>query len=75
MSAHPLPVGSPWMTMADAQTYTRRGRRFLARQVRAGRLKAAIVGGRRELLFRAEWLDQFLEELATPVLVTSRRRA
>jgi excisionase family DNA binding protein len=66
---------SPWLTLAEAAEYTRRGKRFLAREVQAGRLRAARVGGRGEILTRREWLDQFLEDLATPVLVTTRRRA
>jgi hypothetical protein len=70
-----LPIGSPWLTMAQAEKYTRRCSKFLSRQVRAGRLKAARVGGRGEYVFRVEWLDQFFEDLATPVLVTPRRRA
>jgi hypothetical protein len=43
--------------------------------VKLGRLRAARVGGRNELLFRREWIDAWLEDLATPVLVTPRRRA
>ena len=66
---------SPWLTIAEAAAYTRRGRRFLRQQVHANRLRAACVGGRRELMFRREWLDAFLEDLATPVFVGARRRA
>ena len=57
-----------------AAAYAKRGRRYLRKEVAAGRLRAATVGGRR-LLFRAEWLDLFLEELAVPVMVTVRRRS
>jgi hypothetical protein len=53
--------------------------------VRDGRLKAARIGAGRNLLFCAEWLDQFLEQSAEstesaedqarPVMVPARRRA
>jgi excisionase family DNA binding protein len=66
---------SPWLTIAEAADYVHRGRRFLAREVRAGRLRAARVGGRGELLLRREWIDLWVEDLATPVMVPTRRRA
>ena len=71
----PIGIQSPWMTLRDAKEYTRRGGRYLRKQVAEGRLRAAQVGGKRELLFRREWLDSFLEDLATPVVVSVRRRA
>jgi hypothetical protein len=64
---------SPWMTLKEAGRYARRGPRFLAREIKAGRLRAARVGGRGEYLTRGPWVDQWLEDLATPVLVSGRR--
>lgn len=66
---------SPWLTLSEAADYARRGRRFLAREVRAGRLRAAVVGGKRQLLFKREYIDAWLEDQAAPVLVPVRRRA
>lgn len=66
---------TPWLNLAEASAYARRGRRFLAREVKAGRLKAAVVGGRRELLFKREFIDQWLEDQATPIVMPLRRRA
>lgn len=66
---------SPWLTLTDAGAYAKRGKRYLAREVKSGRLRAARVGGRGELLFRREWIDGWLEDLAAPVMVTPRRRA
>lgn len=66
---------SPWLTLAQAAAYANFGKRYLAREVKFGRLRAARVGGRSELLFRAEWIDVWLESMATPVMVTPRQRA
>jgi excisionase family DNA binding protein len=62
-----------WLTATEAAAHVRRGKRFLLREVKAGRLRAARVGGRGEMLFRREWLDEWVEALATPVLVPRRR--
>lgn len=64
---------SPWLTLTEASTYTKRGKRFLAREVHAGRLRAARIGGRGELMFLTAWLDEYIESLSTPVLLTRRR--
>lgn len=66
-------TGSPWLTLTEASDYARRGKRFLAREVKSGRLRAARVGGRGEILTRREWLDAYLEELAAPVQIMRRR--
>lgn len=51
-------LASPLLTAAEAATYLKRGRRFIIREIHAGRLRAAVVGGRREILTRPEWCDQ-----------------
>jgi hypothetical protein len=66
---------SPWLTVVDASAYAKRGKRFLRNQVKDGKLKAAVIGGKRELFFRAEWLDAWIEDQSTPVLLNLRRRA
>jgi excisionase family DNA binding protein len=66
-------INSPWMTLAEAGAYSKRGRRFLRREIDAGRLRAAQVGGRREYLTRRDWIDQWLEDLAKPVMVRRAR--
>jgi hypothetical protein len=38
--------------------------------VRSGKLRAARLGGRRELRFLAEWIDAWLLESTTPVVLT-----
>ena len=65
---------SPWLKLrTEGAAYAKRGGRFLAREVKAGRLRAAQVGGRGELLTRREWIDQWYEDLAKPVIVTPGR--
>ncbi len=66
------PLATPWMTLTEAGAYVHRGRRFVRAEVVAGRLRAARIGGRKEILTRREWLDSWLEELAQPVMVSPR---
>jgi excisionase family DNA binding protein len=56
---------TPWRTVAEAAARAQTGTRLIYREVKAGRLKAARVGGRRELRFRDEWIDAFLEATVT----------
>ena len=51
---------SPWLVVSEAAKRARVGPKVIYREVRAGRLRAARVGGRRELRFRAEWIDEWL---------------
>lgn len=55
--AEPL---SPWITVGEAATWARCGVKLIYREVRAGRLQAVRVGGRRELRLRPEWIDAWL---------------
>jgi excisionase family DNA binding protein len=52
---------SPWMDARRGASYARVSRKLLYRAIRGGKLKAARVGGRREVRLRKEWLDQFIE--------------
>jgi excisionase family DNA binding protein len=69
-----MATDSPWLTLTEAAAYCKRGKRFLAREVKAGRLRAAKIGGRGEILTRAEWLDQWVEDQSIPILVHRRER-
>ena len=51
---------SPWLTVKEAAARARCGTKTIYREVKAGRLRAARVGGRRELRFLAEWIDEWL---------------
>jgi excisionase family DNA binding protein len=57
--------GSPWLTVREAAARVRCGTKLIYREVQNGRLRAARVGGRRELRFRAEWIDTWLDTYAT----------
>ena len=63
-----------WLIAAEAAEYERVGVKMIYAEFRAGRLRAAIVGGRRSLRFKVEWLDEHLERTAEPVEVTPLRR-
>ena len=57
--------GSPWITVHEAARRARCGSKLVYREVRAGRLRAVRVGGRRELRLRSEWIDAWLLGRAT----------
>ena len=69
-----MAADSPWLNPQQASQYAHRHPQTLAREVRAGRLRAARVGGRGEYFYRAEWLDEWLEGQALPIVITPRRR-
>jgi excisionase family DNA binding protein len=54
------PQLSPWLNVKEAATRARCGIKLIYREVAAKRLQAARVGGRRELRFQAEWIDDWL---------------
>jgi excisionase family DNA binding protein len=58
---------SPWLTTIEAAARARVGPKTIYAAVRSGRLRAARIGGRRELRFLAAWVDAWLEADATPV--------
>ncbi len=67
---------SLWLTAAEAASIVKRGRRFVIREAKAGRLRAARIGGRGELLTCHAWLTEWVEAQAQPVtLSVARRRA
>jgi excisionase family DNA binding protein len=69
----PIPE-SPWMNAERAARYLSKGRDFVRREVQAGRLRAARIGKRGDILTRAEWLDDYVTERASPITVGRLRR-
>lgn len=65
---------SPWLTVAEAAQRARCGVKTVYREVRAGRLRAARIGGRRELRLRPEWVDTWLDQTSAVVMVIAERR-
>ncbi|MBL8141847.1 MAG: helix-turn-helix domain-containing protein [Acidobacteria bacterium] len=53
-----------WLTVREAAKRARCGVKTVYREVVAGRLRAARVGGRRSLRFRPEWVDAWMEASA-----------
>jgi excisionase family DNA binding protein len=60
------PNASPWLTVEDAAQRARCGVKTIYREVHAKRLRAARIGGRRELRLLPEWIDQWLVDTTTP---------
>ena len=56
---------SPWLTVKEAADRARCGVKTIYREVKAKRLRAARVGGRRELRFLTEWIDAWLITYST----------
>jgi excisionase family DNA binding protein len=50
-----------WLTRNQAALYAQVSEATIGREVRAGRLRCARVGGRRAMRFREVWIDQWLE--------------
>lgn len=56
-----------WLTVREAARYVQCGERLIYREVAAKRLRAARLGGRRDLRLRVEDIDSWLESSAAPV--------
>jgi len=63
----PHDTTTPWLTADEAAQRARVGARLIYREVHAGRLRAARVGGRKALRLLPEWVDAWLQHTSTPV--------
>lgn len=68
-------AASPWLSSREAARYLKRGRRFVLKEIHAGRLRAAKIGGRGEILTRQEWCDAWVEAQTAPVIIRARSGA
>ena len=64
---------TPWLTIHEAAARAKCGQRSIYNAVHAGNLRAARLGGRRELRFLPEWIDAWLIETSAPVMVNYER--
>ena len=58
-----------WLTVVDAAQHARCGKRSIYVAVEQGKLRAARLGGRRELRFLEEWIDAWLLASSTPEII------
>jgi excisionase family DNA binding protein len=68
------PADTPWRTVKEAAAHARVGVKVIYREIRAGRLRAAVVGGRRDYRVHVSWIDEWLERSAKPVDVRALRK-
>ncbi len=69
MTLNTDPTSTPWLTVREAAGRARCGHRSIYNATRSGQLRAARLGGRRELRFLPEWIDAWLTETSAPVIV------
>jgi hypothetical protein len=67
-----LPHDSPWRTAEEAGKRIHRPKRFVQREIRAGRMRGAHIG--RAYLTQDPWIDEWVEKHAAPIVLASRRR-
>jgi hypothetical protein len=66
------PTLRQWWDVSRAAQYAGCGTRLIYSEVRRGKLRAARLGGRRELRFLVEWIDAWLLASSTPEIVVPR---
>jgi len=62
-------MATEWLKVDDAAEHAKCGTRSIYLAVKQGKLRAARLGGRRELRFLAEWIDGWLLASSTPEIV------
>ena len=55
-----------WLTAAEVTQVAKVGLKTIYREIKAGRLRAARIGGRRDIRVKRDWISQWLEAAATP---------
>lgn len=60
---------TPWRTVPQAAAKAQVGPGTIYGEIRAGRLRAARIGGRRDLRIHDDWIDEWLTASAEPVEV------
>jgi excisionase family DNA binding protein len=60
-------VDDPWLTLQQGAKHVQAHEATLRREMKAGRLRYAKVGGRKCIRLRRSWLDSWLEGSVRPV--------
>lgn len=63
-----MTTATPWMRVRQAAERAQCSTKLLYREVNAGRLRAARLGGRRELRFLPEHIDEWLARTVGSVI-------
>jgi excisionase family DNA binding protein len=63
----PADITTPWRTVREIAARWRCGEKLVYREIAAGRLRAARIGGRRDYRILDEWADEALIRMSTPV--------
>lgn len=58
--------GSAWLTVEESRRKAKCGPKLIYREIKAGRLRAARLGLRRDIRIHEDWIDQWLERCAEP---------
>jgi excisionase family DNA binding protein len=59
-----------WLTVKQAREIVQCGEKLLYREIRAGRLRAARLGGRRDLRVHRTWIHEWLLACSRPVEIS-----
>ena len=62
-------MSNEWWTVDQAAAHAKCGKAIIYAEVRRGKLRAARLGGRRELRFLPAWVDAWLLAASTPEIV------
>jgi excisionase family DNA binding protein len=65
-------VTCDWITVRGAAQHAKCGTRSIYLAVQQGKLRAARLGGRRELRFLRSWIDAWLLATSTPEIINRR---
>jgi excisionase family DNA binding protein len=62
-----------WLTIEQARVIPQCGAKLLRREIKAGRLRAARLGLRRDIRIHRDWLQEWLQKCATPTPIETRK--
>lgn len=64
----PIVTESPWLTVEESRRMAKCGSKLIYREIKAGRLRAARLGGRSGAIrIHRSWISEWLERSATPI--------